>query len=55
MLYQTRNPHGGDLYSRPVTLDFSANINPFGTPQAVKDAVAAAVFKAAHDSGVARI
>ena len=43
MLYQTRNPHGGDLYSRPVTLDFSANINPFGTPQAVKDAVAASV------------
>lgn len=43
MLYQIRNPHGGDLYSRPVTLDFSANINPFGTPQAVKDAVAASV------------
>ena len=40
MLYQTGNPHGGDLYSAPVTIDFSANINPFGTPQAVKDAVA---------------
>ena len=43
MLYHTRNPHGGDLYSRPVVLDFSANINPFGTPQAVKDAVVNAV------------
>ena len=40
MLYNTSNPHGGDLYSRPIRLDFSANINPFGTPQAVKDAVA---------------
>lgn len=40
MLYNTNNPHGGDLYSAPVTIDFSANINPFGTPQAVKDAVA---------------
>ena len=22
MLYQTLNPHGGDLYGRPVMLDF---------------------------------
>lgn len=40
MLYETQNPHGGDLYSREILLDFSANINPYGTPQAVKDAVA---------------
>lgn len=39
MLYQTANPHGGDLYSRPVRLDFSANTNPFGTPEAVRRAV----------------
>jgi len=31
--------HGGDIYSRPVTLDFSANVNPFGAPEAVKAAV----------------
>lgn len=43
MLYQTTNPHGGDLYSRPVEIDFSANINPFGTPRAVLDAVAASL------------
>ena len=43
MLYETLNPHGGDLYSRAVLLDFSANINPYGTPQAVKDAVAGSV------------
>ena len=39
MLYQTVNPHGGDLYSRPIRLDFSANTNPFGTPESVRRAV----------------
>lgn len=39
MLYQTVNPHGGDLYSRPVRLDFSANTNLFGTPESVRRAV----------------
>lgn len=39
MLYQSKNPHGGDIYSEPITLDFSANTNPFGTPQGVIDAV----------------
>ena len=43
MLYDTQNPHGGDLYSQEILLDFSANINPYGTPQAVKDAVAESV------------
>ena len=40
MLYQTGNPHGGDRYGRPVALDFSANTNPLGTPEAVRRAVA---------------
>ena len=39
MLYQTVNPHGGDLYSHPVRLDFSANTNLFGTPESVCRAV----------------
>lgn len=39
MLYNIENPHGGDLYSVPIALDFSANINPLGTPPAVKMAV----------------
>lgn len=43
MLYQTDNPHGGDLYSRPIRLDFSANTNPLGTPAGVRQAVADAL------------
>lgn len=43
MLYQTTNPHGGEVYSHPVRLDFSANINPFGTPPAVLEAVTASL------------
>lgn len=39
MLYNQQNPHGGDVYAAPVLLDFSANINPFGTPPAVLDAM----------------
>ncbi len=39
MLYQTKNPHGGDIYSEPITLDFSANTNPFGTPDGVLNAI----------------
>ena len=43
MLYQTRNPHGGDIYGGEVELDFSANTNPFGTPKGILDAVQAAL------------
>ena len=39
MLYQRENPHGGDVYSAPVRLDYSANINPYGTAPAVRAAV----------------
>lgn len=39
MLYQTNNPHGGDIYDGQIELDFSANTNPFGTPQGIIDAV----------------
>ena len=34
--------HGGDVYTRPVRLDFSANVNPFGPPEIVREAVRAA-------------
>jgi threonine-phosphate decarboxylase len=31
--------HGGDVYQNRVTLDFSANVNPFGTPERVREAI----------------
>lgn len=43
MLYQTKNPHGGDIYGEEIRLDFSANTNPFGTPQGVLRAVQTAL------------
>ena len=39
MLYQKDNVHGGDIYQDQIDLDFSVNINPLGTPEAVKKAV----------------
>lgn len=37
------NIHGGDIYSRQIQLDFSVNVNPFGVPEAVTQALHAAV------------
>ncbi len=31
--------HGGDVYGRQILWDFSANVNPLGTPEGVKEAV----------------
>ena len=39
MLYQTENPHGGNIYANDIRLDFSASINPLGTPPVVLEAV----------------
>lgn len=39
MLYRTKNPHGGDVYGAEVRLDFSANVNPLGTPPSVVSAI----------------
>ena len=46
MYYRFKNPHGGDVYDRPVELDYSANTNPLGTPPAVIAAAARALEKA---------
>lgn len=39
MLYEMKNPHGGDVYEGNILLDYSANINPLGTPDGVTDAL----------------
>ena len=39
--------HGGDVYSHDVLLDFSANVNPLGTPPQVREAVAEAAARLA--------
>lgn len=39
MLYQTQNLHGGDIYEGKIVLDYSANTNPFGTPEGVLEAI----------------
>lgn len=36
--------HGGDIYSRELESDFSANLNPLGIPEAVRIAAAEADF-----------
>ena len=43
MLIKTKSPHGGDIYTHAVRMDFSANINPSGMPTAVKNALRDAV------------
>ena len=48
MLYQTQNPHGGDIYGAPIDLDYSANTNPLGTPQGVLDAIREALPQVHH-------
>lgn len=39
MLYNTKNPHGGNIYEEPITLDYSANCNPLGTPAGVLNSI----------------
>lgn len=40
-----RNIHGGDIYSHPVRLDFSVNINPLGMPEELEHALCRTVRK----------
>lgn len=40
--------HGGDIYQYENILDFSANINPFGTPEGVREAVRNSVDSVKH-------
>lgn len=36
----TKYQHGGDIYSNKVSMDYSANINPLGLPEGVKEELA---------------
>lgn len=45
MSYHT---HGGDVYRNKNVIDFSANCNPFGTPESVKKAAALAMEEVFH-------
>ncbi|NCB91054.1 MAG: threonine-phosphate decarboxylase [Clostridia bacterium] len=40
--------HGGDIYRHPDALDFSANINPLGTPLSVVEAAQKSMFDISH-------
>ncbi|MDO4344277.1 MAG: pyridoxal phosphate-dependent class II aminotransferase [Eubacteriales bacterium] len=40
--------HGGDIYSTPCRFDFSANLNPLGIPEAVKQAACEGVRLSAN-------
>lgn len=48
MLYQSPNPHGGDIYTDEIRLDFSSSINPLGIPPAVLQALRDAVPLSVH-------
>lgn len=34
-----KSPHGGDIYTNKIKIDFSANINPLGLPDSIKEAI----------------
>lgn len=34
-----KNEHGGDIFEREIVYDFSANLNPLGMPESVKNAL----------------
>ena len=48
MYVNKKNPHGGDIYSHDILLDLSSNMNPAGTPDAVKAAVRASADSCAE-------
>jgi threonine-phosphate decarboxylase len=41
-------PHGGDVWSKPVNIDFSSNVNPLGPPERVKEALTRAIEEIRH-------
>lgn len=43
-----QNIHGGDIYSREIQYDFSANLNPLGMPESVKRALSEHIGQCEH-------
>lgn len=43
-----KHQHGGDIYSTSYRLDYSANINPLGTPESVIRAAQESILRAAN-------
>ncbi len=39
MILHTPYTHGGDIYRNQISLDFSVNVNPLGTPECVRIAI----------------
>ena len=37
-IYIMEYQHGGDIYTNQVELDYSANLNPLGLPEGVRNA-----------------
>lgn len=40
-----KNEHGGDIFEREIVYDFSANLNPLGMPESVKNALQKSISK----------
>lgn len=38
-----KHKHGGDIYSKDIQMDYSANISPLGVPKKVREALAASI------------
>lgn len=48
-MYLTKqSPHGGDIYENAPEIDFSANLNPFGMPAPVREALLVSVDACVH-------
>ena len=43
-----KHRHGGDIYSTAFRIDYSANINPLGTPAGVTEAAQKSILECAH-------
>lgn len=40
-----KNEHGGDIFEREIVYDFSANLNPLGMPESMKNALQKSISK----------